>query len=96
MDQTRGIQNGNFTKATTSTDVVESYGASGMPALMLMFPASDTATPIEEVAGEPLSAATSDVYTLDGRKVAQRVGVDQMANLDRGLYVYQRKKYLVK
>ena len=96
MDQTRGIQNGNFTKATTSTDVVESYGASGMPALMLMFPASDTATPIEEVAGEPLSAATSDVYTLDGRKVAQHVGVDQMANLDRGLYIFQRKKIMVK
>ena len=40
MDQTRGIQNGNFAKKTSKKDVVESYGASGMPALMLMFPAS--------------------------------------------------------
>ena len=39
MDKTRGIQMGNFAKKTNKGDVVESYGASGMPALMLMFPA---------------------------------------------------------
>ena len=39
MDKTRGIQMGNFAKKTSKNDVVESYGASGMPALMLMFPA---------------------------------------------------------
>ena len=39
MDKTRGIQMGNFAKKTSKDDVVESYGASGLPALMLMFPA---------------------------------------------------------
>ena len=34
MDQTRGIQNGNFAKATAEDAVVESYGASGMPQLL--------------------------------------------------------------
>lgn len=38
-DPQRGLQNGNFLLKTGSTDVVESYGGSALPALMLMFPA---------------------------------------------------------
>ena len=38
-DKERGLQGGDFLKKTESTDEVESYGGSALPALMLMFPA---------------------------------------------------------
>ncbi len=94
-DQTRGIQIGNFSKQTSETDVVESYGASGMPALMLMFPASDNATPVAK-AGEENGNAPSDVYTPDGRLVMKNATPEQVHQLDSGLYIFQRKKVLVK
>lgn len=95
MDQTRGIQIGNFAKATSAEDVVESYGASGMPALMLMFPASDTATPISKVRDEKYNGP-SDVYTPEGRLVMRNATPEQVHQLDSGLYIFQRKKVLVK
>ena len=95
-DQTRGIQNGNFAKKTSGTDVVESYGASGMPALMLMFPAEDP-TPVESVkAAGNGDDALSDVYTLDGVLVMKNATPQQVHELDSGLYIFQRKKVLVK
>ena len=94
-DQTRGIQKGNFAQRTSESDVVESYGASGMPALMLMFPASDTATPIDEVKDEA-NNGSSDVYAPDGKIVKKNATQEQLAQLDNGLYIFQRKKYLVK
>ena len=95
MDPTRGIQIGNFAKKTSEDDVVESYGASGMPALMLMFPASDTATPLGEV-GRGLYDGPSDVYTPEGRLVMKNATPEQVHQLDSGLYIFQRKKILVK
>ncbi len=94
MDQTRGIQIGNFAKATSADDVVESYGASGMPALMLMFPASDTATPIHRA--EDKYDGPSDVYTPEGRLVMKNATPEQVHQLDSGLYIFQRKKIFVK
>jgi hypothetical protein len=95
MDQTRGIQIGNFLKPTSADDVVESYGGSGMPALMLMFPASDTATPIEKVS-EKKYVGPSDVYTPEGKLVIKDATPEQVHKLDSGLYIFQRKKVLVK
>ena len=95
MDPTRGIQIGNFAKTTTADDVVESYGASGMPALMLMFPASDTASPIRG-AKEDKYDGPSDVYTPEGRLVMKDATPEQVHQLDSGLYIFQRKKVLVK
>ena len=95
MDQTRGIQIGNFSKPTSADDVVESYGGSGMPALMLMFPASDTATPIEKVS-EKKYVGPSDVYTPEGKLVIKDATPEQVHKLDSGLYIFQRKKVLVK
>ena len=95
MDQTRGIQIGNFLKSTSADDVVESYGGSGMPALMLMFPASDTATPIEKVS-EKKYVGPSDVYTPEGKLVIKDATPEQVHKLDSGLYIFQRKKVLVK
>ena len=95
MDQTRGIQIGNFAKATSADDVVESYGASGMPALMLMFPASDTVTPLGRIK-EKVYDGPSDVYTPEGRLVMKNATPEQVHKLDSGLYIFQRKKVLVK
>ena len=95
MDQTRGIQIGNFLKPTSADDVVESYGGSGMPALMLMFPASDTATPIEKES-EKKYVGPSDVYTPEGKLVIKDATPEQVHKLDSGLYIFQRKKVLVK
>ena len=96
MDPTRGIQIGNFTKATSADDVVESYGASGMPALMLMFPASDTATPLSKTGGENKYDGLSDVYSPEGRLVMKNATPEQVNKLDSGLYIFQRKKVLVR
>ena len=95
MDPTRGIQMGNFAKATTADDVVESYGASGMPALMLMFPASDTADPIGAIR-EKEPQGSSDVYTPEGILVMKNATPEQINQLDSGLYIFQKKKILVK
>ena len=95
MDAERGIQIGYFAKKTASTDVVESYGASGMPALMLMFPASDTATPIADVV-ERKYDGPSDVYTPDGKLVMKDATPEQVREFESGLYIFQRKKILVK
>ena len=95
MDPTRGIQMGNFAKATTADDVVESYGASGMPALMLMFPASDTADPIGAIR-EKEPQGSSDVYTPEGILVMKNATPEQVHKLDSGLYIFQKKKILVK
>ena len=94
MDQTRGIQIGNFAKSTIADDVVESYGASGMPALMLMFPAS-TLTPLGSVKEDTYNGL-SDVYTPEGRLVMKDATPEQVHKLDSGLYIFQRKKIFVK
>ena len=95
MDQTRGIQIGNFAKNTLETDVVESYGASGMPALMLMFPVGDSKTPVNSIS-EKKYEGSSDVYTPDGKLVMKDATPEQVHELDSGLYIFQRKKVLVK
>ena len=94
-DQTRGIQIGNFATKTKEDAVVESYGASGMPALMLMFPASDTATPVSTINKEKYDGP-SDVYTPDGKLVMKNATSEQVNKLDSGLYIFQRKKIIVK
>ena len=95
MDPTRGIQIGNFAKSTSADDVVESYGASGMPALMLMFPATDTATAFGSLR-EKTFDGPSDVYTPEGRLVMKNASPEEVHKLDSGLYIFQRKKILVK
>ena len=94
MDPTRGIQIGNFAKPTAEDAVVESYGASGMPALMLMFPAEDP-TPIKAPAQKKYDGP-SDVFTPDGKLVMKNATPEQVNQLDSGLYIFQRKKIFVK
>ena len=60
-----------------------------------MFPASDTATPLGE-AGRGLYEGPSDVYTPEGRLVKKNATSEEVHKLDSGLYIFQRKKILVK
>lgn len=94
-DQERGIQMGKFSQKTSADAVVESYGASGMPALMLMFPVGDSQTDIPATAEKPYEGP-SDVYTPEGRLVMKDASPEQVHKLDSGLYIFQRKKILVR
>ena len=97
-DQVRGLQTGDFSKKTTEDDVVESYGGSGLPALMLMFPAHITADDIQD-AVEEVSAVQvnqdTNVYSIDGKLVMRDASLGQIGSLDKGYYIYQQKKMLV-
>ena len=95
MDKTRLIQSGNFAKPTSETDVVESYGGSALPALMLMFPAEDDATAIRETQDRAYDGP-ADVYSADGQLVMKNATLEQVHQLDSGLYIFQRKKIFVK
>ncbi|MBR4643685.1 MAG: alpha-1,6-mannanase [Bacteroidaceae bacterium] len=98
-DPVRGLQAGNFMNKTSDSDVVEAYGGSGMPALMLMFPAhitkDDIVDGVEEVP-EAQASINSDVYSVDGKLVMKDASRRQIAQLNDGLYIYQQKKMLVR
>ncbi len=96
-DPVRGIQMGNFTVATARTDVVESYGASGMPALMLMFPAHETADAIQSLNDsqgghgggfQPAFLNIHSALDLAGRSFTPP--------FRRGLYIIDGRKVVVK
>ena len=76
-----------------------SYGGSGLPALMLMFPAHITVDDIQDdIQDTPAeqAASNSDIYTIDGRLVKKNATHGQVASLGEGLYIYQQKKLLVR
>ena len=94
-DPVRGLQSGNFAVTTASDAVVESYGGSAMPALMLMFPASAPADAIggprallDQPFGALRSHGTSAPCDLAGRTV--------QPPFRRGLYVVAGRKVVVK
>ncbi len=96
-DPVRGIQMGNFTVATSSTDVVESYGASGMPALMLMFPAHETADAIRGITDSPRAQTDAQSSAYFARQTAfDLAGRSFIPSLRRGLYIIDGRKVLVK
>ena len=55
-DQVRGISCGNFLQDTQADSQIDSYSASGMPAIMLLFPADDNASALEAVPEAPWPA----------------------------------------
>ena len=95
-DQTRGISSGNFLITTGGDDQIDSYSASAMPALMLMFPAGDSTTPVTTVTADDEDAAQADVYTLDGKCVARHSTPRPMGQLAGGVYVWGKRKMLVR
>ncbi len=93
-DTTRGISNCNFNRDTKPDERVESYTASGLPALMLMFPVGDSQTDVSS----PHAAVSpsSDVFDMGGRLVRADASPPEMGNLQRGLYIYNGQKMLVR
>lgn len=95
-DKTRGISNGNFRKATVEGSQIDSYSASALPALMLMFPAGDSTDAVQDVPADDRDGAQADVFTLDGRCVARQSTPQEVERLASGMYVYGHRKMLVR
>ena len=96
-DTVRGIHDGDFQSRTVvaSDAKVESYNASALPALMLMFPVEEGPDAVEEVNAAGAEAPASDVYMLDGRRLYSG-RADASPSLRRGVYLYGKKKMLVR
>ena len=95
-DQMRGISCGNFLQDTQADSQIDSYSASGMPAIMLLFPADDNASALEAVPEASRDAAQVGIYTLDGRCVAPCGTPRLCGQLASGLYVTGGRKLLVR
>ena len=83
----------------TARQIVESYGGSGLPALMLMFPAHITAEDIvNDVKALPSvqEITNSNIYTIDGKLVMKNASLCHVGNLNKGFYIYQNKKIMIK
>lgn len=90
-DQTRDISDGFFSKKDTEGAKVESYPASGLPALMILFPASENGSAVQQI---PLDEEVyNDIYTLDGQMVMPRATRQELSQMTPGLYVWGDKKY---
>lgn len=82
-DKSRNIQDADFLKTCTANDVVESYGGSALPALMLMFPAAE-ATGIKTIETTS-NSKKKRLYTIDGRAISM---------VQHGLYIKDGKKFV--
>lgn len=91
IDTTRKLQDSDFLNPVAADKVVESYEASALPALMIQFPvATDTAIKNTKNGGKK----KSNVYTLDGKII--KSDASDLNGLDKGIYVLNGNKYVVK
>lgn len=95
-DQTRGVSNGDFLKSTQEGSQIDSYSASALPALMLMFPAGDSTSPVQGVAASERDTTSDGIYTLDGKCVAPQGAPEQQGQLASGMYICGQRKVLVR
>lgn len=84
-DTTRNIQDADFTTPVTADDIVESYGGSALPALMLMFPV-DNGTGIKDI--KKKEVANDNIYSLDGTRLPSAP--------QHGVYIQNGRKIAVK
>jgi hypothetical protein len=92
-DKVRNISNGNFLRATAEGSTIESYPASALPALMLLFPI-DAVTEVGEVPFE--DSAQHDVFTLSGQKVKEDATREELSQMKQGIYVWGNRKIITK
>ena len=92
-DKVRNISNGNFLRATAEGSTIESYPASALPALMLLFPI-DAVTEVGEVPFE--DSAQHDVFTLSGQKVKENATREELSQMKQGIYVWGNRKIIAK
>ena len=95
-DTERGISNGKFTGKTASDERVESYTASGLPALMLMFPVGDSQDAVDSPHTDDEALHLCPVYGIDGKLIHASASSRQVARLARGIYIYNRHKLFVR
>lgn len=84
-DTTRNIQDADFTTPVSADDIVESYGGSALPALMLMFPV-DNGTGIKDI--KKKEVANDNIYSLDGTRLPSAP--------QHGVYIQNGRKIAVK
>ena len=95
-DQMRGISCGNFLQDTQADSQIDSYSASALPALMLMFPAGDSTSPVQGVPAADAADAQAGIYTIDGKCVASQGAPEQLGQLASGMYICGQRKVLVR
>lgn len=84
-DTTRNIQDADFTTPVSADDIVESYGGSALPALMLMFPV-DNGTGIKDI--KKKEVANDNIYSLNGTRLSSAP--------QHGVYIQNGRKIAVK
>jgi hypothetical protein len=92
----RNLNNGKFNEKTTDTEVIESYGASAMPSLMLLFPAQDAQTDgISQVENSDVKA-DNVIYSVEGKALRTNASYEDLDTLGKGLYILNGEKYAVR
>ena len=92
----RNLNNGKFNEKTTDTEVIESYGASAMPSLMLLFPAQDAQTDgISQVESDDVKA-DNVIYSIEGKALRTNASYEDLDTLGKGLYILNGEKYAVR
>lgn len=84
-DTTRNIQDADFTTPLAADAVVESYGGSALPALMLMFPV-DEGTGIKDIKKKEVT--NGNLYSLNGTRLPSAP--------QHGVYIQNGRKIAVK
>ncbi len=92
----RNLNNGKFNEKTADDEVVESYGASAMPALMLLFPANDSQTNGISQLKETKCTADNTIYSIEGKALRLNADVADLDTLGKGLYILNGEKYAVR
>ena len=90
------LNNGKFNEKTSDDEVIESYGASAMPALMLLFPAQDAQT--DGISQVENSDCQSDgiIYSIEGKALRINATCADLDTLGKGLYILNGEKYAVR
>lgn len=92
----RNLNNGKFNEKTPDNSVVESYGASAMPSLMLLIPAADDETDgITEVETRKTSADNT-LYSVEGKVLRMDADRGDIDTLGKGLYILNGEKFAVR
>ncbi len=91
----RNLNNGKFNENTADNSVVESYGASGLPALMLVISANDVADGISQVYAAQ-KKNDNIIYSVSGQALKKNADADDIDNMDKGIYILNGTKYAIK
>ncbi len=92
----KNLNNGKFNEKTTDDEVIESYGASAMPSLMLLFQAQDEQTDGISQVEEPVRTADNVIYSVEGKALRVNADIADLDTLGKGIYILNGEKYAVR